>query len=200
MDILPSYIAGFFAVLLLSSFVKILTTLNILRYGIGLKGGAFGLVLAGCSLALSLLVMSPCIDKAGGLDGMISGNSPAKLEENFRPFLAKHVHQDVLKKFSQLSDKLKNQPKSPADAAVSPASITVLVPAFLISELKEAFQIGFLLLVPFLIIDLVVVNGLMVLGITQMSPAAVAFPMKILLFFAIDGWTLLSEKLVMGYL
>ena len=197
MDLLPSYVTGFFAVLLLTSFVKIFTVLNILRFGIGLKGGGFGLVLAGCALALSLLVMGPQIERAGGLRAVLADNTDdSRLIEAFQPFLSKNAHPEVVKKFSDLSAKLHGNPE--ATAASTP--VQVLVPAFLISELKEAFQAGFMLLVPFLIVDLIVVNILMVLGITQMSQATVSLPLKILLFFALDGWTLLSEKLIAGYL
>jgi len=197
---LNTYISGFFAVLLLSSFVKILLTLNILRLGIGLKGGGIGLALVGCSIALSLLVMSPHLEKLGGINEVLKQDNAEKIQESFRPFLEKNSNEDVKKKFLALHEKLREKTQSQARSEEGALNMNVLIPAFLISEMKDAFQIGFILLLPFLVVDLIVANGLMVLGITQMSPFMVSLPLKILLFFALDGWTLLSEKLVMGYL
>lgn len=198
MSSLPSYVTGFFAVLLLSSFAKILVSLNVLRFGIGLKGGGFGLVIVGAALSLSLLVMAPQIKAAGGLQNLLLEQDPSRIETWFRPFLEKNTHKDILQKFSSLRTKLEGA-GAPAQAdEVVP--VTVLAPAFMMSELTEAFQIGFILLVPFLVIDLIVANILMVLGMTHVTQAAVAMPLKILVFFAVDGWALLSEKLVMGYI
>ena len=203
MDSLSGYFTGFLGVLLLTSFVKILTTLNILRYGIGLKGGGFGLVVFGASIALSLLVMTPQIQQAGGVQSLLFEQSAQKIEEHFRPFLEAHTNNDIKVRFTSLALRLGGTDGqkviSPAPAPQS-IPMTVLVPAFLFSQLKEAFLVGFIILIPFLVVDLLVVNVLMSLGLNQMSQTLVSLPIKLLLFFAVDGWTLISEKLVSGYL
>jgi len=194
---LSSILSGLMAVLLLSSFVKIFTSLTILRYGLGLETASFGVVIAGVSLALSLAVVSPQLDKVGGMGvvfGAASSLNEANLEKSFRPFLEKHTSPELHARLSQVVSKH----QEPTEAAPKD-SFALLIASFLISQLKEAFQLGFLILIPFLVIDLIVTNILMVLNITQMSQAAVALPFKILLFFVVDGWSLISEKLISSY-
>lgn len=212
MELLPWYISGFFAVLLLTAFVKILTTLSILRYGIGLNGFGFGIVVVALSLGLSLLVMAPELQSAGGIDAVLRGNDNAvAVEEKFTPFLKKHSDPELLNRFGVVVDDLAKAPGLESDKNVdsveegqkkiaTKASFPVLVSAFLVSELREAFQIGFLILLPFLLIDFLVVNVLMAVGITQISQAVVALPLKVLLFLAVDGWALITEKLVRTYI
>ena len=211
MELLPWYLTGVLSILLLTAFVKILTTLSILRYGIGLEGFGFGIVIVAVSLGLSLLVMAPELQRAGGVDALLNGGTPEKaiaLEKNFTPFLKKHTDPEVAARLAKLSDEIRSgQPidDAPADTplkeqAVENVAFPVLVSAFLVSELAEAFHIGFLILIPFLVIDLLVVNVLMSLGITQISQAVVALPLKILLFFAVDGWALITEKLIRTYI
>jgi type III secretion protein R len=197
MDALPAYMTGLFAVLLLSSFVKILTTLNIARYGIGLDGSAFGLVIIALSLGLSLLVMSPQVDQAGGVEALIGVRDSATLEKNFRPFIEKHTDKGIKDRFSGLAKKLK---PGTEPSATSPSQFPIDIAAFLVSQVKDAFILGFMILVPFLVVDLLCANVLMALGVQQLPVTVIALPLKILLFFAIDGWTLLSEKLINGYI
>jgi len=218
MEGLPLYFTGFLAVLMLTSFVKILTVLSILRYGIGLNGIGFGLVIVIVSLALSLFVMSPDVERAGGLDMVLSqqldANEEPALEATFRPFIEKHVDVNILERLSAIALRLDttvipeeledDRPGDdvPGDNVVETATTPfgVLVAAFIVSELKVAFQIGFIILIPFLVVDLLVTNVLMSLGITQISQHVVSLPLKILLFFIVDGWLLITEKLVSGYL
>ncbi|NLF25383.1 MAG: flagellar biosynthetic protein FliP [Deltaproteobacteria bacterium] len=212
MDPFSPYLAGLLTVILLSAFVKILTTLCILRYGIGLNNSGFGVVVVVFSFALTLFVMNPQLEALG--IAKLWGESKAwpaaeSIEREFRPFVEKHADQKVLQRLQHISEKLKPSAKEPPQAEnetpaslaqdAGPQSFSVLIAAFLISELKEAFQLGFLFLVPFLVIDLLVTNILLVLGVTQLSQAVVALPLKILLFVAVDGWALVSEKLVSGY-
>jgi len=241
MDAIPPYLTGIVAVLLLSAFVKILTTLSILRYGIGLHGAGFGLVIVGVSFALSLLVMNPQLERVGGIDALLSigqvsageGGNYLHLEEQFRPFLEKHTDPEIEQRFVALAKKMGSKktisaiPKEPevpedvetmgegvpGDGGIPPLAVgegtsantdvvpfPVLIAAFLISELSEAFQLGFMILIPFFVVDLLVTNILLALGVTQISQAVVALPCKLLLFFAVDGWTLVSEKLISGYI
>ena len=212
MDTLPAYMSGFLAILLLTSFVKIFTSLHILRAGIGIHGGAFGVVTVALAFALSLLVMGPQLKDFGGVEGLLSGTQKGtqKLEERFRPFLEKHARPDIRARLGALATKISSNPvpTQSKDAQVSPqvsppkepeVSFATLIAAFLVSQLQEAFQLGLIFLVPFIVIDLLVTNVLMALGVVQISAMSVALPLKILLFFAVDGWALVAEKLVGGY-
>lgn len=210
MDALPAYFSGFLAILLLTSFVKIFTSLHILRVGIGIQGGAFGIVTLALAFSLSLLVMGPQLKDFGGVEGVLSGSAKGSqhLEERFRPFLEKHANPDIRSRFASIAAKLSAPPAAPAKDAQVPAAketkdsgetFASLIAAFLVSQLQEAFQLGLIFLVPFIVIDLLVANVLMALGVVQISALAVALPLKLLLFFAVDGWALVTEKLIAGY-
>ncbi len=221
MDAIPAYVTGLVAVLLLTSFLKIFTSLNILRYGLGLQAGGFGLVVAGLSLALTLVVMSPRLGPSGGLEILLGKpTEDAALQEKLKPFIEQHAHKDITARFERIAEKLSapatvaasssasmSALPAPLDAtakghtaSVRATSSPVVVASFVVSQLQEAFYVGLLLLVPFVVLDLVVANMLMALGITQMPQAVVALPLKLLVFFAVDGWQLVSEKLLNGYL
>lgn len=192
-----------FAALIFTSFVKILTALNILRYGIGLSDAPFGLVMVGAAGALSMLVMAPAFDSAGGLDGITRGGLPV-IERTYRPFLERHADKKTVDRLTLVDQKLKKAgaKDGPGEGIESqkPVSFPVLVVAFLISELTNAFTLGLLFLIPFVVIDLAVANLLMALGATQISQHVVTLPLKLLLFIAVDGWTLVSEKLLASYI
>lgn len=194
---MEAYIEGALVVLLLSSFIKIATTLSILRLGLGLSGSGFGAVVLGVSLGLSLLVMGPSLG-TDSAESIFKVGSLKALEPRFRPFLEKHSHPDISQRFGALSKRLSGN-KAPEDPN-SPIPFNVLVPSFLISELKEAFQVGVVILIPFLVIDVVVVNLLMALGIASLPLSTITIPLKLLAFFAVDGWTLISEKILSTYL
>lgn len=198
MESLPAYFGGIFAILLLTSFVKILTTLNILRFGIGLHGAGFGVGILVLSLALSVVVMDAQVGSSAGVSSLFQA-APANPPETFRPFIERHTHQDMLERVSAMSSRLATGNKSGSNEA-GKSSFSVVVAAFLLSEIKEAFQLGLLFIVPFIVVDLLVANALMALGVTQMPQALVGFPVKILLFFAVDGFALISDKLLGGYL
>lgn len=237
MDALAGYTAGFLVFLLCTCFVKVFTTFTVLRIGLGLCGGSFGLVTFAISLALSSLIMGPQLDAVGGLDALIRGRV-ADSAEQFRPFLEKHTDpmlRDRLARLtatgaaaSQVNKKSAvsatgSGPPAAASAAPAPGTtaavsgaadtatsadpvatvrpgLALLSSAFLLGELQAAFELGFLILIPFLVIDLIVANVLVLIGVTEMSQHLVAVPLKILLFFAVDGWMLISEKLVRSYL
>lgn len=209
MDSVPSYINGIVAVLLLTSFVKIFTSLYIMGHGLGLQSGGLSVILAALALALSWMVASSVQSTAPTLNSFIEGAGPDRLESTYAPFMEQHVDGDIAARLGKMADKLSKKPAQEAKAADSTAAASaskakrpfpVLVSAFLISQLKDAVQIGLMILIPFLVVDLVVTNALLALGATQISQQVVALPLKLLLFVAIDGWTLLSEKLLSGYL
>ena len=195
-------------VLLVTSFVKVLTCLSILRYGLGLRGIGFGVVVLGVSLVLSLFVVSPVIEKAGGLWSVIEGKqalSQAALQEDFHPFLKKHASEDIHQRFKRIAvqingvDRAEVRELNQDVELASNQAFTVLLTSFLITELQEAFRLGIIILIPFVLIDLLVTNGLMLLGITQISHATISLPLKLLLFHGVNGWALLSEQLILEY-
>ena len=194
------------AAMFLTSFIKILTALNILRYGLGLTDAVFGLVIVGVACGLSVFVMSPTIDAGGGLDAVLRSGGVG-IERTYRPFLEAHADKKIVDRLmaihikqGKLQGVAKAEPTPAGQPAAVPAPFSVVASAFLLSELAAAFALGVLLLVPFVVIDLAVANLLMSLGATQISQQILTLPLKLLLFVAVDGWTLVSEKLLNSYL
>ncbi len=200
------------SILLLTSFVKIATSLSIFRIGIGLNQSGFGVVVIAVSLALSLLAMNPQLTNLGGINGIFNGKlgkTDADYGKIFMPFLEKNSDPQILERINKFASKSvkadvttgkdeKNKAETPV--VKNDAAFEVAIVSFLLTELKEAFQIGLIILIPFLVIDLLVVNALILIGANQLNPDLVSLPLKLVLFFAIDGWTLLAEKLLRTYL
>ena len=181
------------AMLLVTSFVKIFTALSILRYGLGLQAAGFGIVILALALALSLVANRTQFASFGGPLAVITGKvnvEAAKVEEQFGPFIDRHTAPEVLAKLGAVTG---------APKGSSSTDFSVRVSGFLLTELSQALQIGLLLLIPFVVIDILVVVGLALLGVPQMSPAVIGLPIKLLVFLAADGWTLLSVKLLGSY-
>lgn len=210
MSDLSSTLGIILTVLLLTSFVKIATSLTIFRVGIGLGQSGFGVVVIAVSLALSLVVMGPQLASLGGLNALFSGKLAKQeidYEKNFSPFLEKNSDPAIIEKLNKLGQ---NSSKAAAKAAVDDkaklptakvdSTFEVIIASFMLTELKEAFQIGLIILIPLLVIDLLVANALILLGANQLSPELIALPLKVILFFAVDGWTLLAEKLLRTYI
>ncbi len=201
MDDLSAYLQGFIAILLLTSFVKVFTVLSILRYGLGLDTAGMGLVVFALSFALALALASVNTEHLTSSQNFLAFGktlNQQNIEPIFKPFLERNVDKAILQRISASIKKGKSQ-SQPTETAGADSNFNVLVASFLITELKMAFQLGFLILIPFLVIDLVVTNILAALAVTQISQAVVSLPLKILLFFAIDGWTLISDKLLSSY-
>jgi type III secretion protein R len=116
--------------------------------------------------------------------------------EPLRTFLVKHGSAEERARFVELARELR--PPEEADQ-VQEQNLFIIIPAFVITELKEAFQIGFLIFLPFLVLDMVIANVLLALGMQTLSPSQVSLPFKILLFVAVDGWALLARGLILGY-
>ncbi len=121
-----------------------------------------------------------------------------RAKEPLRDFLQKKVGNKDRTLFYSLA--IKMRPTEEDRAGITPKDFLVLVPAFVVSELKEAFQIGFLLFVPFIVIDMVVANILLALGMHMLSPTTISMPFKLLLFVLVDGWYLIAKGRVIGYL
>ncbi len=202
-----------FLLVMLTSFVKIAVVLAIVRNALGAGNIPPTLVVTGLAMVLTIFVMAPVggkvydniepvLDDAKG-ESLTSSETAQALfkagreaREPVREFLAKHAHRRDRAMFTDLAKRM----RAPEDrASVSNTDLLVLAPAFVTSELKEAFAIGFLLFIPFLIIDMVVANVLLSLGMHMMSPTTVSLPFKLLLFVMVDGWQLLTQGLVLGY-
>jgi flagellar biosynthesis protein FliP len=181
-----------------TSFTRIVVALSLLRTGIGAPGVPPNPVIISLALFLSFFVMAPTFEAAykNGVapysDGKLTEQQAfVKTSEPFRQFMLKHVRNDDLSLFSGLSG------KPPVERADMP--LTTLMPAFMISELRRAFEIGFLLLLPFLIIDLAVAAVLMAMGMMMLPPPTIALPMKIIFFVLVDGWALVAGSLIRSF-
>lgn len=203
-----------FAVVMLTSFVKVAVVLSVLRSALGTPQVPPTLVITGLAFVLAAYVMAPVvrttvrvmepevaeIKKGGGSTTEQVKRYAAAAKKGAGPlrgFLKKHAHARDRATFLALARRL-HEPRDRAQLASD--DFLVLVPAFLTSELKEAFIIGFFLFVPFLVIDLVVGNILLALGMHMLSPSTISLPFKFLLFVLVDGWHLLTRGLVAGYL
>ncbi|MCB0318039.1 MAG: hypothetical protein KDD56_04725 [Bdellovibrionales bacterium] len=176
-------------IVLFSSFVKVAVIFSILSFAFGLDRFGMGVATFAFALAVSFIVMGDQDGSGSTLSKIAKGE---KLDsQNYSEFVTKNADPKLIEKFSAVAVKI-----SP-DKVPAPEINTI---AFLVTELREAFKIGFMLLVPLLIIDLLVVNVLMALGITQISASFISIPLKILLFIAVDGWVLLTEKILSTYM
>jgi len=187
MELVPGYLVGLSVIVMCTAFIKLATVLGILRQALGLKDIASAIGILGLALSLAFF-------QAEGLNaGTKSEVAPTLREEvkRFEPFLKKNTESDVLERLAKL-----RKVESPSESE----SPELLVASFLISELKKAFELGLMLLIPFLVIDLLVVNVIMLLGIESISATAVSLPLKLLLFISLNGWQLISEKLLSSYL
>ncbi len=194
-----------FAIVMLTSFSKIVVVLSIARSALGTQQAPPTMVLTGLAAVLSAHIMAPVMERmyAAGKDAysesattkeLISSASTVALP--MREFLIKHGNPDERVRFADMARELR--PESDAQS-VSEEDLTVIIPAFVLTELKEAFIIGFLIFLPFLVLDMLVANVLLALGMQTLSPSQVSMPFKILLFVAVDGWALLSRGLILGY-
>ena len=169
--------------------------LALLRQALGLQQTPPNQVLVGLALFLSLFVMRPVIDQINGQAYDPYGKGQISIEEAIgrsgkvlHGFMAKQTRESDLKLFANMAE-------APAFRTPDDIPFTILLPAFVTSELKTAFQIGFMIFLPFLIIDLVVASTLMALGMMMLSPTIISMPFKLLLFVLVDGWALTMGSL-----
>ena len=187
------------ALLMMTSFTRIIIVLSLLRHALGTQTSPPNQVLVGLSLFLTVFIMAPVLDK-------IYVDAYQPLSENrisfeqalergavpLRGFMLKQTREADIGLFAKLA----NTPKLESAKDVP---MRVLIPAFVTSELKTAFQIGFIIFIPFLIIDMVVASVLMSMGMMMMSPVMVSLPFKLMLFVLVDGWHLLLGSLLMSF-
>ena len=187
------------ALLMMTSFTRIIIVLSLLRQALGTQSAPPNQVMVGLALFLTLFVMGPVFDK-------IYVDAYQPLQENkismgqamdqaavpLKTFMMKQTRQTDLALFVKLS-------RGPALQGPEDVPLRVLIPAFVTSELKTAFQIGFAIFIPFLIIDMVVASVLMSMGMMMMSPAVISLPFKLMLFVLVDGWQLLLGSLSQSF-
>lgn len=182
-------------VLMMTSFTRIIIVLSLLRQALGLAQTPPNQVLVGLALFLSMFVMRPAIDQISQTAYTPYGQGQISIEEAINRsgvvlhgFMSKQTRQSDLALFQGLA-------KAPAFRTPADIPFSILLPAFVTSELKTAFQIGFMIFLPFLIIDLVVASTLMALGMMMLSPTIISMPFKLLLFVLVDGWALTMGSL-----
>ncbi|MEI5675454.1 MULTISPECIES: flagellar type III secretion system pore protein FliP [unclassified Nocardioides] len=180
-------------------FTKILVVLGLTRNALGLQQTPNNQVLAGLALFLSLFIMAPVLSEMNDvgvqpyLDGeLTSAQAWDSGIEPLRTFMLKQAGDEEIELLANVAER-----DLPAERADTP--MTMLVPAFILSELKQAFIIGFIIFIPFLVIDLVVSGALMALGMMMMPPVMVSLPFKLLLFVLVNGWGLVITSLVASY-
>ena len=182
-----------------TSFTKILVVLGLTRNALGLQQLPPNQVLAGLALFLSLFIMGPTLADMNeqGLQPYLDGTKSQTVawEDGIEPLRGFMLKQAGDKEIALLTDVANHDRPATADDV----AMSTLVPAFILSELKQAFIIGFMIFIPFLVIDLVVSAGLMSLGMMMMPPVMVSLPFKLLLFVLIDGWGLIIRSLVQSY-
>ncbi len=185
-------------VLLMTSFTRIVIVLGFVRTALGVPSAPSNQIIVGLALFMTFFIMGPVLDKVHGdalkpyLDGQITSEQAVdRATGPLRDFMLKQTRTRDLEYFLELGGY--------GPTAAKDLPMRVVIPAFVISELQTAFQMGFLLFLPFLIIDFLVASTLMALGMMMMPPNVVSLPMKLLLFVLVDGWHLIVQSLVQSF-
>jgi flagellar biosynthesis protein FliP len=184
---------------MMTSFTRIVVVLSLLRTALGTSTSPPNSVLISLALFLTAFVMGPVLNRVYdvGVKPLVANEITVteafeRASGPLRAFMEKNVREKDLQLFMDMSGE--KPPDKPEDL-----SLRILVPAFMISELKRAFEIGFLLFLPFLIIDLVVASVLMSMGMMMLPPVVVSLPFKLIFFVLVDGWRLVSGSLVQSF-
>jgi len=185
--------------IMMTSFVRIVVVLSLLRTALGLSQSPPNTVLVSLAMFLTLFVMTPTLKDAynQGIEPLVNGQITTQVAFDkaavpMKKFMLGHVRQSDLKLFLDMSGK-----KAPPTAETVP--LTTVAPAFMLSELKRAFEIGFLVFIPFLIIDMAVASILMSMGMMMLPPVIISLPFKLSFFVLVDGWRLIAGSLVESY-
>ena len=193
LTVLPSLL------LMMTSFTRIIIVLSILRHALGLQQTPPNQVLVGLSLFLSLFVMQPVLSGVNrvaitpyGQEQIDIGEAVVRSGDALHGFMMKQTRKTDLMMFAKIAN-------APEYASPKDVPFSILLPAFVTSELKTAFQIGFLIFLPFLVIDLIVASALMSLGMMMLSPTVISMPFKLLLFVLVDGWALTMGSLASSF-
>lgn len=194
-----------FVAMMITSFVKLVVVLSLIRNALGIQQIPPNMVMNGLALILTIYIMNPVMQETfeilqeqqvntREIESMRSAVTVA--QEPLKKFLLKHTNQRERAFFFNSAKKLWSEEQA---AALTDDSLMVLVPAFTVTELTSAFQIGFLIYLPFIAIDIVVSNILLAMGMMMVSPMTISLPFKLLLFVVVDGWTRLVHGLVLTY-
>lgn len=185
--------------MMMTSFTRIIIVFSILRQALGLQQSPSNQILVGLALFLTLFIMQPVFEKANrdGLQPYIKAQisaqeALAKTAAPFHEFMLAQTRESDILLFAGIA-------KLPPIATPEETPFNILVPAFIISELKTAFQIGFIIFIPFLVIDIVVSSVLMAMGMMMLSPLIISLPFKIMLFVLVDGWAMIVGTLAASY-
>jgi len=186
--------------IMFTCFPFMVTVLSILRQGIGLQQSPPNMLIVSLALFLTYFVMEPVFVSAWefGITPLLNEeisieDAALRVLEPFRIFMSSRIAPDVFENLANIRSDV------PIDQSVETAPLSILVPSFLLSEVERAFQIGFLVFLPFLIIDLVVAAVLMSMGMMMVPPAIVSLPFKLAFFVVADGWSLIATSLVRSY-
>ena len=186
-------------VLMMTSFTRIIIVLSLLRSAMGTQTSPPNQVLLGLALFLSFFIMTPVLERVYNEAYLPLSSEQIDFQEALnrgsvpvKAFMLRQIREPDLSLFTKLA-------KVPRVDKAGELPMLVVVPAFVTSELKTAFQIGFIVFIPFLIIDMVVASVLMSMGMMMMSPVIVSLPFKVMLFVLVDGWTLLIGSLVQSF-
>ena len=188
--------------IMVTSFTRFIIVFSILRTGLGLQSTPANLILISLALFMTFYVMSPVFDRAwqNGLQPLINNQideqeALAEIVTPFREFMLENTRDEDLNLFTDLAR------ERGQDVVVNGSvDLRVLIPAFMISEIRRGFEIGFLVVLPFLVIDLIVATIIMAMGMMMLPPSVISLPFKILFFVMIDGWNLLVGSLVRSFI
>lgn len=198
---LLSFVPGLLMVV--TCFTRFIIVFSFLRVGLGLQSTPSNLILINLALFMTLFVMAPTFDQAwqDGVRPLLErkiGHVEAgeRIVRPFKRFMQAHVREDDVRLFQGIAERRAALPIEP-QAAVD--DLRILVPAFMVSELRRGFEIGFMIVLPFLVIDLVVAIVVMAMGMMMMPPTAFSLPLKVLFFVLVDGWAMLVGSLIRSY-
>ena len=204
-----------FVAMIATSYLKIVVVMSLIRNALGIQSIPPNMVLNALALILTFYIMAPTVGRSWDvLNEEKAKNTPiakicdtdvlSRASEPFRDFLVHHAEEKQIAFFTTTAENLwserDEEGKVTKAAEVDPKSFYVLVPAFCVSELTKAFQIGFLVYLPFIAIDIIISNILLAMGMMMVSPVTISLPFKLLLFVMVNGWTLLIQGLVQSYI
>ncbi len=192
--------------IMVTSFTRIIVALSFLRSGLGLQSTPANLILISLALFMTFFIMGPTMDKAWQtglkpmMDNQISQETAYKnVVKPFREFMLEHVREKDLAMFQGIAERSFGAEEKTGENQAPEVKLRVLIPAFMISELRRGFEIGFLIALPFLVIDLIVATITMSMGMMMLPPTVISLPFKILFFVLIDGWNLLVGGLIRSF-
>ena len=199
-----------FLAMIATSYLKIVVVMSLIRNALGIQSIPPNMVVNALALILTFYIMAPMVGESWDtLQKGMKDNKPevlyqtdlaSRAAEPYRKFLVTQTDEKQVAFFTRTAEKLWATTRNKHPAVVDPKSFFVLIPSFCVSELTKAFQIGFLVYLPFIAIDIIVSNILLAMGMMMVSPVTISLPFKLLLFVMVNGWTLLIQGLVQSYI